>query len=161
MAQDDQAYQLRILFVCAANICRSPIAEAVFKQQIEQAGESDRVYVDSAGSALWQVGSPPHPRSIQALKDHGIDYDHVARLFGPDDLRKFDFILAMDNTVLRSIWAIGSGPAKIQPFVKYAPQLKIEQVDDPIRTGNFDACYETIVAGCQGFLDFLRGSGRL
>ena len=137
-------------------MCRSPLAEAIFSHLVKEAGIADKVKVDSAASGLWEVGSPTHPRIISILKARGIDYQHTARLLRPEDLTKFGYILGMDNDVLRSIWAIGKGPAKIQPFVKYTPHLKIEQVPDPMRSGDFDETYSIVLSGCQFFLAFLR-----
>jgi protein-tyrosine phosphatase len=154
-------HPLRVLFVCIANVCRSPIAEALFTHLLLEAGLSEAVTVDSAGSGLWQIGSNPHPGAISVLAAHGIEYDHIARLLRPEDLGEFDYILAMDNQVLRAIWTIGNGPAKIQPFVKYARRLKLEEVPDPSKTGDFDATYDVIRTGCEGFLAFLRRTHRL
>jgi len=156
MAPSSQQQPITVLFVCTANICRSPLAEALFCNLVDEAGLAGQVKADSAASGRQQVGSPPHPSVISVLETHGIDFNHTARPFTHEDLRTFDFVLGMDNEVLRSIWAIGSGPAKVQPFVKYTPQLKLEQVPDPIVTGDFDAAYSVILAGCQTFLAFLR-----
>ena len=161
MASPDQDHKIKVLFVCTANICRSPLAEAVLSQLAAESGLSDQLVIDSAAASVWQLGSPTHPRAIEVLRTHGIEFNHTARLFRPEDRTNFDYILGMDNDVLRSLYSIGKGPAKIQPFVKYAPSLKLEQIPDPMKSGDFAATYAQISTGCQGFLAFLRKTHEL
>jgi protein-tyrosine phosphatase len=157
----DSHRPIGVLFVCAANVCRSPLAEGIFSQLLEQAGLSDEVRVDSAASGLWQVGSAAHPAVLSMLKANGIEYEHAARIVVPADFDAFHYILGMDNDVLRSIWSIRKGSASVQPFVKYIRDFKLEEVPDPMRTGEFEAAYSVILSGCKGFLAFLRNTHEL
>ncbi|MDR3710339.1 MAG: low molecular weight phosphotyrosine protein phosphatase [Capsulimonadaceae bacterium] len=152
----DPGTPIRILFVCRANICRSPLAEAIFTSRVAAAGLSEQIVTGSAGVALWHIGSPPHSRVLAMLSANGIEYAHTARLFGPADLSSWDYLLAMDNDVLRSIWAVGRASAKVQPFVKYAPNRKVDEIPDPMKTGEFSQVYDLISSSCDALLASLR-----
>jgi len=151
-----EAKPIRVLFVCLANICRSPMAEALLRHKLTQAGLQERVVVDSAGVNLWRSGAPPHERTVAVLKSRGIDCTHEARAFGKADMDRFDYILAMDDDILRSIWAVGRSNARVFPVLKYAPGIGCDRVNDPIRTGRFDECYTVLDRACDGFLAALR-----
>ncbi len=87
-----------ILFVCLGNICRSPLAEGVFRARAETADVAARFDLDSAGCGKWHVGEAPDPRSISAAAHHGIDISgQRARLISPADFDMFDLILGMDR----------------------------------------------------------------
>ena len=107
---------VRVLFVCLGNICRSPMAEAVFLHKVRAAGLEDRIEADSAGTGHWHVGHPPHHGTRDMLNRSGIEYAHKARLVTPADLEAFDYILTMDNANLRDVQALGQGRAVIRPF---------------------------------------------
>jgi protein-tyrosine phosphatase len=89
--------QLRICVVCAGNICRSPMAEAVLRQKVEEAGLGDRVVVDSAGTGDWHVGQPAHQRSTAALRRRGYQHEHRARQFERSWFGERDLVLALDE----------------------------------------------------------------
>lgn len=91
-----------ILFVCLGNICRSPLAEGVFRQQAGNAGLA--VNVDSAGTGGWHIGSPPDPRAIAVAADNGIDIGRLAgRQVQPQDFFDFDYVIAMDTDNLKNL----------------------------------------------------------
>ncbi|WP_188981776.1 low molecular weight protein-tyrosine-phosphatase [Pseudomonas matsuisoli] len=95
---------MRILFVCLGNICRSPTAEGVFRSKIQQAGLTDSVLIDSAGTGGWHIGKAPDARTQRAALSRGYDLSSLrARQFGPDDFDRFDLILAMDHMNLEEI----------------------------------------------------------
>src|ERR1700716_1592950 len=96
-----------VLFVCMGNICRSPLAEGVFRKLAERKRLSSRLAIDSAGTHDYQCGEPPDTRAIRAAKLKGYDLtSQRARLFGSDDFRRFDWIVAMDRQNLRLLKAI-------------------------------------------------------
>ncbi|MCX6027509.1 MAG: low molecular weight phosphotyrosine protein phosphatase [Chloroflexi bacterium] len=87
----------RVLFVCLGNICRSPMAEVLFRHHARQAGCSAEFEIDSAGTSNWEVGSPPDPRMRRTAARHGVPLDGRARQFRATDFDRFDVILAMDR----------------------------------------------------------------
>ncbi len=90
--------KIRILFVCLGNICRSPLAEAIFKHKIREKGLENRVEVHSCGTANYHVGDTPDPRTIKNALKNGVVIDHLGRQLSKDDLEMYDFILAMDKS---------------------------------------------------------------
>lgn len=97
----------RICFVCTGNICRSPMAEWVLRSRIAEAGLSDLVEVDSAGTGGWHVGDGADPRTVRVLARHGYPSRHVARQFEPAELLRRDLVIALDHGHLRTLrrWA--------------------------------------------------------
>lgn len=95
---------MRVLFVCLGNICRSPTAEAVMRQRLQQAGLAERIEVDSAGTGDWHVGKAPDSRTQQAASRRGYDLSSLrGRQVSVDDFARFDLILAMDGANLRDL----------------------------------------------------------
>lgn len=88
--------KIKILFVCLGNICRSPLAEAIFKHKISQR-KLVEIEVDSAGTSNYHIGAGPDPRSLENAKKNQIDIDHCARQIVQNDLETFDYIIAMDQ----------------------------------------------------------------
>ncbi len=93
----------RVLFVCLGNICRSPIAEGIFRKLVREQELAERFEADSAGTGPWHVGEPMDPRAAAVLKRHGAYFDHVARQVAPEDFEAFDLILAADREVERDL----------------------------------------------------------
>lgn len=98
---------IRILFVCLGNICRSPMAEAVLRHKVKEAGLARQIVVDSAGTGDWHIGKNPHEGTRRLLDEKRIPWDGItARQVAEDDLRAFDYIVAMDNSNLGNLQAI-------------------------------------------------------
>ncbi len=153
---------IRVLFVCLGNICRSPMAEAVFRHLITQAGLADRIAADSAGTGAWHVGEPPHHGTRQVLRERGIDYSHRARVVVSDDLTHFDYLVALDGENLADLCALAhSSSAKIARLLDYVPGARIRDVPDPYYTGSFDAVYDLVEQGCRGLLERIAVEHRL
>jgi len=89
----------RILFVCSGNICRSPMAEGLFRQKIQRRGLLHRFEVDSAATGRWHIGEPPDPRTVAVLEARGAPVPKAARAVSKRDFEYFDYILVMDETV--------------------------------------------------------------
>jgi protein-tyrosine phosphatase len=151
---------IRVLFVCAGNICRSPMAEGLFRHLVEQAGLSDQIVIDSAGTGAWHVGEHAHSGTLEVLRRNGIAYDGRSRQIKRDDLDSFDYVLAMDNYNLMTILRVGKGAtADIRLFLNFANEanlLKQTEVPDPYEDGTFDRAYNLIYQGCVALLGFLR-----
>ena len=88
----------RILFICHGNICRSPMAEMVFKHMVKTAGRADDFYIDSAATDYDEIGNGMHRGTIHVLQKNHIPYtDHRARVVTPDDYNEFDLLIIMDS----------------------------------------------------------------
>lgn len=150
---------VRVLFVCLGNICRSPMAEGVFQHLVDEAGLSDQIVVDSAGTGRWHLGEKAHRGTRKVLEAHGIDYRGRARLLDRADLTHFDYILAMDYenlSTLRSMADRADTSATIGLFMDYAPEAGAREVPDPYYSGRFDAVYDLVQQAAVGLLQQIR-----
>ena len=163
--RDQSAKRTFVLFVCYANMCRSPLAEGVFKHLVAERGLEDRFVVDSAGVHAL-AGQPPHPNSVSVAERHGISLASVSRPLEPDDLRRFDHILAMDRHNLADILMLGQ-LGQLVTSTGAAPRIRLLRavarpgvasdkldVPDPIGElpGRYEQVYEIILEGCQALL---------
>lgn len=151
---------VRVLFVCLGNICRSPMAEALFRHWVEQEGLSGRIQVDSAGLGGWHVGDPPHPGTRQVLGARSIRHDDLtARRVQRADLEQFDYLVAMDEDNLEGLYRLdrtGEHREKMSLLLDWAPELDVREVPDPFFTGRFEEVFELVQAGCRGLLEHIR-----
>ena len=114
---------MKVLFVCLGNICRSPTAEGVFRRYVEQAGLSDKISIDSAGTSDWHIGKTPDPRTQAAAAKRGYDVSTLrGRQASAEDFSEFDLILAMDKSNLSNLQAIQPADAKAE-LALYLPRL--------------------------------------
>ncbi len=123
---------MRILAVCAGNICRSPAAEAAIREAAEAAGLE--VEVDSAGTGSWHVGDPPHSESVAAGAAVGLRIEGRARRVSVADFERFDIILAMDRSNLRDLMELAPSredQARIRLYRTYDPDTTGDEVPDP------------------------------
>ena len=176
---------IRVLFVCMGNICRSPMAEGVFRHIVREAGLESRFEIDSAGIGDWHEGEPPDARASSTAASRGIRLDGRARQVRPGDLKRFDYILAMDLenlTALRRLAGVpkhpvlglkaGSpGPVEVRMFREFEvglqgdgrggparPEGEDLDVPDPYYGGpaGFDRVYEMIERSARGLLRHIR-----
>ncbi|MBN9673404.1 low molecular weight protein-tyrosine-phosphatase [Roseibium aggregatum] len=141
-----------VLFVCLGNICRSPLAEGVFRDLVEDAGLVERFLIDSAGTGAWHTGNPPDPRSIEIAATYGIDISRQkARQVRAGDFERFGIILAMDGSNLNTLWARDEvGSADIRLLLDDPPR----DVPDPYYGGTdgFEEVYRLLRFGCETLL---------
>jgi protein-tyrosine-phosphatase len=101
---------IRICFVCSGNICRSPLAEGVFKHQVELAGLAGDFHIESFGIGSWHVGEAPDPRAQQTARRHGLRLTGRAQQFKPRDFERFDLIVALDSEVAEYLRRLAPTP---------------------------------------------------
>lgn len=150
---------IRVLFVCLGNICRSPMAEAVFRDLVKKEGLEDKFTIDSAGLGDWHIGHPPHQGTREILDKYKIPYDGmVARKMKEEDLDSFDYIIAMDDDNMAGINGLKSEKPNsfIAKLTDFIPEMNVSHVPDPYYTGNFDYVYELVTKGCQALLDHIK-----
>ncbi|QND48647.1 low molecular weight phosphotyrosine protein phosphatase [Rhizobium lusitanum] len=151
--------RFRILFVCAGNICRSPLAEGIFRHLASEAGRSAAFEVDSAGIGGWHQGERPDRRSIAAAGGHGVDISgQRARRIEATDFDRFDLILAMDQDNLKNLRKIAPADALGKLHLFNALALgNSKDIPDPYYGGHegFEAVYTMLLAGCSALLPTL------
>ncbi|MEC0239550.1 low molecular weight phosphotyrosine protein phosphatase [Paenibacillus dokdonensis] len=147
-----------VLFVCLGNICRSPMAEAIMRHKVKEAGLERSIQVDSAGTGDWHIGHTPHQGTRDLLDQHQISYEGmIARQFASADFEQFDYIVCMDNSNWSNVKSLpGAKEESLIRFMDLLPGHELKEVPDPYYTGNFEQVYELMDAGCQMLLDKIK-----
>jgi protein-tyrosine phosphatase len=140
--------KIKVLFVCLGNICRSPLAEAIFKHKIKQRGWEAHIEADSCGTANYHIGHSPDPRTIANAVRNKITIDHCGRQLSAEDLKEFDHILAMDESNYRNILRLPGSEA-------YAHKVKMARDYDPQGAGEVPDPYYGGEKGFQDVFDIL------
>lgn len=155
---------IRVLFVCLGNICRSPMAEAVFRHKVAEAGLQDKITVDSAGTGGWHTGNPPHQGTRGILKAYGISDEGIrARQVRSEDFGDHQYIIAMDRANVSDLHAAAPQGAAydIYRLMDFVPEQAGADVPDPYYTGNFEEVYGMVDAGCAALLTHIREKEQL
>ncbi|MGJ7909944.1 low molecular weight protein-tyrosine-phosphatase [Neobacillus sp. LXY-1] len=148
---------IHVLFVCLGNICRSPMAEALFRDFVKKEQLSDKIAVDSAATSSWHIGSPPHKGTLEILKKYRVSTEGlVGRQLTKADFEKFDYIIGMDESNKKNISEILGQPKhpKILRLLDLTPHKK--DVPDPYYTGDFQETYDLVSEGCRALLEKIR-----
>jgi protein-tyrosine phosphatase len=152
-----------VLFVCTGNICRSPIAEGVFRMLVERERLTSQITIDSAGTHGFQTGERPDMRAIHAARRRGYELSSQrARLFDLDDFRQFEWIVAMDSQNLRFLKALRPADHRgyLGLFLDFAPELGVRDVPDPYygRPEDFEGVLDLIEHGAAPLLAAIQGA---
>jgi protein-tyrosine phosphatase len=145
---------INVLFVCLGNICRSPMAEEVFRDLLIKEDLSNKVRVDSAATSSWHIGSPPHKGTLAILNKYKISADGlVGRQLSKEDFETFDYIIGMDESNVKNIFEITGKPQhpKIIRLLDLTDHNK--DVPDPYYTGDFEETYKLVSEGCHALLE--------
>lgn len=156
---------ISVLFVCLGNICRSPLAEAVFRQVVTEEGLEGRFRIDSAGTSGYHDGESPDPRTTEVAARRGVEVAGTSRQVTRRDAAEFDYLVAMDAENLREVEALveragldGDGPAT-HLLREFDPEAAGDlEVPDPYFGGprGFDNVHDLVERSARGFLDHLR-----
>jgi protein-tyrosine phosphatase len=156
----------RVTFVCTGNICRSPMAEWIFRQYA--AAENLDVEADSSGIGPWHVGDEADPRTVATLREAGYGSSHVARQFEPEWFDHYDMIVALDSGHLRELRRIapdGAAAAKIRLLREFDSEAVGDDVDvpDPYYgdAAGFAQVRELIEAAMPGLIDEVRAAPKV
>lgn len=155
--------RIGVLFVCMGNICRSPLAEAIFRSLAARGGLEDRLDIDSCGTGGWHVGEGTDPRSVQVAAVNGLRIDHTARQFdAAQDLARFDLLVAMDRQNAKELLEMGAEPSRVRLMLSFDPNAGSRiDVPDPFYGGDdgFARVFEMLRDACAGLLDHVRSEG--
>jgi protein-tyrosine phosphatase len=153
---------IRILFVCMGNICRSPAAEGIFKTMVEKEKLSERIEIDSAGTIDYHIGESPDSRMKSHAASRGYFLKSKARMFEPKtDFEKFDYIITMDNEIFDEISQLDkqkSYRGKIHKMTEFNRYIKADEVPDPYFGGpeGFEKVIDILVDASRGLLNRLK-----
>jgi len=149
----------RVLFVCLGNICRSPLAHGLFRDEIQRRGLDSRLAVDSCGTSAYHNGQGADPNNVRVASKHGVDlHDMVSRRLEDSDFFEFDLIVAMDSSnesEIRHRKLPGSTPDIVR-FMDFVPDAQSNDVPDPYWGGlnGFEHVFQLVRSGIGPLLDY-------
>ena len=150
---------IKILFICHGNICRSPMAEFVMKNLVQKAGLASQFHIGSAATSREEIGNPVYPPAWRKLAEHGIPCGgHAARQLTAQDYDAYDLLIGMDEANLRNMRRICGGDPDGKLHLLLAYTARPGSVADPWYTGDFEAAWQDVLAGCRGLLAELTGT---
>ncbi len=168
LAQLVQTCRMRICFVCLGNICRSPAAEAIFRDLASSRSDVPILAVESAGTGPWHVGNPPHDSTVLEAQRRGVAIDHRGQQFSVADFDRFDLVVAMDGGNVADLEAMAldaQARSRIVRLGSFAPGSDgsrwagAEGSDVPDPYGHpqeaFGAMFDQVEAACRGLLDWI------
>lgn len=147
---------IKVLFVCHGNICRSTMGQCMFQDMVNKRGMADKFLIDSAATSREEIGNGPHYGTVQKLREVGIPViPHRARQMTRADYDNFDYLIGMDSYNVTNMKRIAGGDpdSKIFQMLEFAGLSR--SIADPWYTDNFDATYNDLVLGLEGFWNYL------
>jgi protein-tyrosine phosphatase len=147
---------ISVLFVCAGNICRSPMAEAVFRHLVEEAELGHQIEIDSAGTESYHVGQSAHRGTLRILEKQGIAYNGRSRQVTYADLQRYDYVIVMDNYNMADLRYMGGVKGTLARLLDFAPDQPVREVPDPYYDNGFQRVYDLVLAGSKGLLAKIR-----
>ena len=147
---------IKILFICHGNICRSPMAEFVFKDMVKKAGLSEKFYIASAATSSEEIGNPVHRGTRAKLNSVGISTaGKYAVQMKKKDYAAYDYLIGMEQWNIKNMMRIaGNDPEnKIHRLLDFSDRPR--DIADPWYTGNFDVTYDDITEGCEALLNYI------
>ena len=152
---------VRVLFVCAGNICRSPLAQGRLRGgRAAREGMEGEIEADSAGThAYYHLGDQPDPRAQESAAARGLNISSQrSRMIEPEDCERFDYILTMDGENYRKVAAVCRGSAVVRPFLDFAPDLPEMEIPDPYygEAEGFERAMDLAEIASEGLLDDIR-----
>ena len=158
---------VRVLFVCLGNICRSPMAEALMRHKVENAGLADKIIIDSAGLGAWHVGEPPHRGTRQLHDNAGLRYDgQKARQIETADFRAFDYIITMDHANFERVETLLTDENDtewpvLRPMMSFVENPIEDIVPDPYYDGRYTYVFDLLDTACEALLTDLKSEHNL
>jgi len=155
---------IRVLFVCLGNICRSPLAEGIFKELVKEQNLEKYFTTDSAGTAAYHIGDLPDIRSRKVAEENGFELQHYGRQITVEDFTTFDYIIPMDKSNLNNVLSLQKkvGNLDVNPEIKlmlsYDSDAKESEVPDPYYGGKegFQKVYQMLLSANKQLLEQLK-----
>lgn len=153
---------INVLFCCHGNICRSTMSQYVLQDMVNKLGVAELFTIDSRATSTEEIGKPPHRGTVRKMQEVGIPVlPHRATQITWNDYKSFDYIIGMDAQNMRNLNRMlkGDPEGKIYKFLTFADSDS--DIADPWYTGDFDATYNDVVEGCEGFIEYLKENKKI